>query len=754
MKGPFESHMTDKNPPVFKFDDFYLDWDRQRLTFKGEPVSLTPKALQTLVVLLQNHGSVVEKEYFLDEVWPDTFVEESTLAQNILTLRKTLRRFDQEKDFIVTIPRRGYEFVGDVQSVYPDSKVIANGSRRDRTDDEPLPDAQYKDAASRDTAGQLRLPSVTSPSIRIPLALVAILVAAIGYSAFFRDAPASLSESQFRTFRIDQVVADADIRNSVISPNGKYLALVQVKNGVQSLYVRQTENGNTSELVPQINGRFIGAAFSPMSDEIFYSVDEHPRSSDDFSSTLYTVSVLGGAAKVILHNISSPPAVSPNATHLAFTRREPGAKGAALVITDIDGKNERSVLTPDSDSEFTDRALSWSPDGKLLSATMIRRSDSATKARVVVVNAESGFQETVSEENWTSAGDTIWLPDGSGIFAVAFGATSSSLNDELWLISYPAGGARLITDGLNGNYGISLNASTNAVVAVQSNKFACFLTASVDDLYKNTHVLTTVSDRGPLPFGADWTNDGRIVYSSAEGGNADIFAISEDGEQKQLTSDPAAEISPKLSADGRLMIFMSNRSGQMDVWRADANGTNAFQLTKNGNVTDSIISPDARFVYYLVRDTDSKAERLWKVSIDGEHSAQLTNLTTRSPRISPDGKTIAGYMSNPKTNTMMLGLVSSVTGEIVRYLETPPHDDIPFLDWSSDGQDLFVVLRRGKPSSLWKVSLSGASPAQLREWENDAIFRLAISRNGERVFYEVGNELNSVVQIQSLDSDS
>src|SRR5215213_3863573 len=117
--------MNDINPPLFKFDDFYLDRKRQCLTFQGRPVSLTPKAFQTLVLLLQNHGDVVEKEYFLDKVWPDTFVEESTLAQHILTLRKTLRRFKQETDFIVTIPRRGYQFVGEVQDIYPEPKIAA-----------------------------------------------------------------------------------------------------------------------------------------------------------------------------------------------------------------------------------------------------------------------------------------------------------------------------------------------------------------------------------------------------------------------------------------------------------------------------------------------------------------------------------------------------------------------------------------------------------------------------------------------------
>jgi Tol biopolymer transport system component len=199
---------------------------------------------------------------------------------------------------------------------------------------------------------------------------------------------------------------------------------------------------------------------------------------------------------------------------------------------------------------------------------------------------------------------------------------------------------------------------------------------------------------------------------------------------------------------------MSNRTGQMEVWRSDANGTNTRQLTRNGNVKDSIISPDGETVFYLVQDSESGAERLWRVSIDGENPIKLTDRNIRSPRISPDGRTIACYISNPETGKMMLALVSAETGEVLKYPATPQNDDVPFLDWSKDGRNLFVVLQRGKPFSLWKLPLNGNRPEQLREWENDAIFRLAISRNGERVFYEVGNQLNSVVQFQSMDSDS
>ncbi len=752
--------MTNKTLLSFKFDDFYLDIDERCLTFRAQPVSLTPKAFQTLVLMLRNHGKVVEKECFLNEVWADTFVEESTLSQNILTLRKTLSRFNKDTEFIHTVPRRGYQFVGDVQKFSNDEEIIVV-EKHTRTrliaEQSDIHDSSDTNAdAITVISGPSLLMNSFSARIAIFAGLFAFLAFTVGYFASFGSSGhQSFAESQFKQFRADTIVADADIRNSTISPNGKYLALVQVKNGVQSLYLRRTENGNTTEIVPRINGKFIGSAFSPRDDQIYYSVNEDPESNKPALSTLYKVPVLGGASQKILHNIDSPVAISADEGRLAFIRRDAESKETALILTDIDGKNERSLAVSKPESGFTNGGVSWSPDGQLLSTTVFQRENDLMSAQVAVFNAESGEQRTVSRENWISAGQTVWLKDGSGILAVAYGAKSPSLNDELWIVSYPDGNSRLVTDGINGKYGISLNAATNSIVAVESNKFACFLTAQVDNLHKNTHVLTTISDESPLPFGADWTNDGRIVYSATDDGNADIFTISEDGsERKQLTSDPSAEISPKLSIDGRFLIFMSNRTGQMDVWRSDANGTNTRQLTTSGNVKDSIISADGETVFYLVQDPESMVETLWRVSINGEDPVKLTDRATRSPRISPDGKTIASYMLNPETRTMMLALVSAETGDVLRYPATPQHDDIPFLDWSKDGESLFIVLQIGKPQSFWKLPLDGSQPEQIREWENDAVFRLAISRNGERVFYEVGNQLNSVVQFQSLDAGS
>jgi DNA-binding winged helix-turn-helix (wHTH) protein/TolB-like protein len=96
------------------FGPFRYDWE-QRLLFRGgETVPLAPKVGETLHVLLERHGTVVEKAELMRAVWPDTTVEEIGLARNISQLRKALGDESEAGKYIETLPKRGYRFVGDV----------------------------------------------------------------------------------------------------------------------------------------------------------------------------------------------------------------------------------------------------------------------------------------------------------------------------------------------------------------------------------------------------------------------------------------------------------------------------------------------------------------------------------------------------------------------------------------------------------------------------------------------------------------
>ena len=98
---------------TYEFGPFRIDQAERLLRSGPNVVPLPPKALETLMVLLESAGQAVEKEVLIKSVWPDTFVEEGVLTQNISLLRKTLNETPQSR-YIETIPKRGYRFVAQV----------------------------------------------------------------------------------------------------------------------------------------------------------------------------------------------------------------------------------------------------------------------------------------------------------------------------------------------------------------------------------------------------------------------------------------------------------------------------------------------------------------------------------------------------------------------------------------------------------------------------------------------------------------
>src|SRR5918993_1381477 len=97
----------------YSFDVFRVD-PVERLLFKeNREVPLTPKVFDTLLVLLENSSHVLTKQELMQKVWPDSFVEENNLAQNISVLRKALGQGKQGEHYIQTVPKRGYRFLAD-----------------------------------------------------------------------------------------------------------------------------------------------------------------------------------------------------------------------------------------------------------------------------------------------------------------------------------------------------------------------------------------------------------------------------------------------------------------------------------------------------------------------------------------------------------------------------------------------------------------------------------------------------------------
>jgi len=101
----------------YEFGPFRINVTERLLQRGDELVPLSPKVFDTLLILVENHGHVVEKRELMELLWPDTYVEESSLTQNISLIRRALTDSETDRHYIETIPKRGYRFIGDVAQI-------------------------------------------------------------------------------------------------------------------------------------------------------------------------------------------------------------------------------------------------------------------------------------------------------------------------------------------------------------------------------------------------------------------------------------------------------------------------------------------------------------------------------------------------------------------------------------------------------------------------------------------------------------
>lgn len=160
---------------LYEFGPFRLDPEKPCLWRNGEPVSLTPKAIETLVVLIQQNGKLVERETLMSAIWPDTFVEDGNLNFNVSMLRKALGTDEAGEQYIQTIPRHGYRFSADVREVTEEVPTfVREQPLRPRVTD----DKNGTAIAESETEGE-RPPALALSRRSRPLILAAVLALAL-----------------------------------------------------------------------------------------------------------------------------------------------------------------------------------------------------------------------------------------------------------------------------------------------------------------------------------------------------------------------------------------------------------------------------------------------------------------------------------------------------------------------------------------------------------------------------------------------
>ncbi|MDQ1612851.1 MAG: hypothetical protein QOG00_2782 [Pyrinomonadaceae bacterium] len=758
----------------------------------GDPVPLTPKAFDTLALLVRRSGHVVGKDELLEEIWADAFVEESTIAQNVFTLRKALGQNHTENQFIETVPKHGYRFIADVKAVdvAPNGKP-ENGHHRAAPDtttvSEKISDAEIGDvattveAASKDARvnepeegdiatvnvtaadGAPNLPNARRRELQLAtqrtrfsfptrwLAPVLLLFAVAMAIGLFRLTRKNEAASGFATLspltRTTQLTNNGQVLLTAVSPDGKYVAYIQNERGQESLWVRQVEVAGGIEVVQPSGSHFVGITFSPDSNSIFYvNYDK------DWSfGGLYQVPVLGGAARKILTDVDSQISFAPDKKRFAFVRNNLRRNETHLIIANLDDANQLQHLAFHEGVHWmTDAAPAWSPDGKIIirQARMETSNPANPKTHLVAVQVADGKQTIFNTHQWEAIDAIEWLADGTGLI-VAARDNASLLAYQLWQIDYPGGEARAITKDSNSYSSAGVTADMKSLVTILHRRIVNLWIAPGDKASEAVKILSGNSKELGWMLGVEWLRDGRIIYGSTASGKEDIWLMNADGSnQKQLTTTAWANFEPSVSADGRTMVYVSKAAdGAPHLWKMNLETGECAQFTNGVSELRPDISPDGRWVVYMLVDKDSP--RVWKTSIDGNEAAiQLSDKITSVPRFSPDGRFIACFYRADVDTFSKLAVIPSDGGEPLKVFDKSPTTIVESgIQWTPDGRALTFIVNRDGVSNIWLQPLDGSPAKQLTNFTSETIFRFAWSPDGKMFVAERGTEIGDIVLI-------
>jgi Tol biopolymer transport system component/DNA-binding winged helix-turn-helix (wHTH) protein len=774
----------------YEFENFRLDGSILMLYRDDEAVALAPKVIETLLALVERRGEIVSKEEMMKRLWADAFVEDANLTQNIYLLRKTLGKGSDGRDLIETFRRRGYRFNGEIKASADETDKSALAELDEREKDgfvtsynrvlvnlglgnydaaldwlekafdersywliylkvDPALDAlrenprfidlQEKIFGAEDKKEIVETRQVILPEGRYfiwsPWYLVAVLsvllLAACGLTwIYWREKSDAGQVHRAANISLKRLAPNLTTLNPAISPDGKYVAYARLEEkGMTSLWLRNLQTGEAGELLPPFGKAYLGLQFSPDGKEIYYL---SYKKEDQTNNILAGIDIESGVTRQVVKDVSVWFAVSPDGGRVAFVR------DTDLVVADTNGSGaERTISRRDGKSKWFSSQNSqpaWSPDGKRIAVSGGYVEQGIKHSELTEIIVGDGTEKRIRMPSWDKIGSVAWMHDDSGLYVIA--REEPSQPAQIFYLSFQNGAAQKITSDLHNYNSLSVTNDSRFLVTEQvAGKSDIWL---ADKNYLTQIKQITFDDEENTGVnGLAFMPDGRIVYTSPRSGNIDLWIMNPDGSnQKQLTSNISGwNIRPRPSPDGRYIVFQSFYNNQNNIWRIDADGKNLIQLT-NGDAANNSpdISPDGQWVYYTSTIADQFS--IWKVSINGGAAIRVFGSDKAiSPSASPDGRLIAvHYEWDPKASSKV-GIVSAETGQRLKLFDIAAFRRI--LRWTSDSKSL-VYIQKNSPN-LWEQPIDGKPPRQLTNFDLEQTWNFALSPDNQRVAFARGS---------------
>ena len=756
--------MTEETRQVYEFDEFRIDPAKRQLLREGEVVPLYSKAFDLLLLLVESNGRDLSKDEILESIWPGQILEESNLTVNISAVRRALGEKAAQPRFLVTIPGRGYRFVGRVRKAdeflietETISQIIVEEGIVEG-DDSITASPQPTSLASEQSAfGQARASFAAQPqpkqlvagptrslfkrpavlAVTALCALVAILASAYALRAI---RSARSTANRFQQIKLRQLTNDGGVSNAAISPDGKLFAFAHNEKDKKSLRLGQMNGEAPIELLPPANVTYWHITFSADGRSIYYTAAENGPN----RVGLFKLPLLGGVPVKLRDDFPAYFTLSPDDKLVGIVLWDAASRTNRLVVSNLDGTNERVLSRLPPGRGLYGPNISWSPDGSLL-AMGLSMDESGGQGAIYIMPSNGGEPKALTKPMWRAIERTAWLKDNAGILLIG-ASQDREENRQLWSVDYPTGETRRLTSDLN-NYsmGLSVTSDADSVLLVQHQQINNVWVAPVGDFSRAKQITFGAFNRNDGLLGVDWAPNGKIIYTAMVANSSTIWSMDADGSNaKELTPPGASDSVPSVAIDGHFIVFESHRGGTTQIWRMNVDGTSPTQLTNCGINSQPDVSPDGKWVVYV--STCGSDGGLWRISIDGGEPKRLADKPGFWPWVSPDSKWVACeyWVSGEKSQ---LAIVSIEGGPPTKLFDLPPLANFRYgIRWTPDGR---AVTYRDWGKGLWRQPIDGGPLQQIPGLPDEKIFSYGWSRDAKLFAFTRGVELRDALLISS-----
>lgn len=562
-----------------------------------------------------------------------------------------------------------------------------------------------------------------------PVSIAAIAIAAAAVFVMVRERAPSVAapRSDVSSLSIERITTLGTVIDAAVSPDGKYVAYVTSENTRQGLWLRQLATASTIPLVPPEAGQgFWGATFAPDGSAVYFTL----FTPDEPARAIYRIPILGGTPRKLAVGADTFPTFSPDGSRMAWFRSDYPEQGSSvLMVADADGQNARVLATrkpPEFFAPVFFTAPAWSPDGSFIVCPVERREPTVV-GTMLAINANDGSVMPFPRYEWPGVGQPAWLPDGSGLIAVATHPTNR--RTQLWRIDARTADRQLLTNDQSDYRKVSITADAQSVVAVAAEAAASIWAAPVEGTTEPRRVTTGRYDG---ISGVAAVRGGRVLFRTVDNGS-NIWIANEDGSGRtQLTTEGFVSW-PVATADGRSLIYVREGSG---LWQIGLDGQGARSIPGTAGGLYPETTPDGQSIIFASQQAGF--EQLSRIPIGGGAAVAMLDFFSTRPSVSPDGKQVAFYFRKDIKSSVWLGMMPIDGTAPTREFEVAPSGAYLTVRWTADGKGLLHNSAVGDRANIWLQPIDGSAPRKVTRFPDQQIMAFDRSADGKHVLVARG----------------